>query len=494
MALAEALLARGLARDADAVLRAAAVADPARRETRAWRTMMAISAARLGRFAEARALADAPDACPAGLVAADGLGEWDTAVSLWPCAARRLAGAPAAWRSRVTRHAAHAHWRAGDLATAARFAPALVMGDAHARLLATRLLRAAGDAPAAARIAATLARHPPFATHVRLDAAAALAVDDPARARTLLATERWVERDATTTPRRLLLGFRTADALGQRREALAAAAALLRFNAERAPPAALGAVAARASAILVEALDDPGLPARAAATLFWDHRDLVAPGAAGDAAALLLSGRLERAGHHERAAGILLHLARRDHGTAAAAYRIGAAANQLRAGDPKAAAATLEAARADGLPADLARRRDALAGLAAGRAEPFDSAPPALRFAAAWRAGDWGRALAAAEPALAERPRFDDLAASIALKALAAAILAGDEAAAAALRRDWGARLMRSRWSGAYALLTRPPASAPVAAALLALPAHPASDLRALTDATLAFTATADTE
>jgi predicted negative regulator of RcsB-dependent stress response len=122
-------------------------------------------------------------------------------------------------------------------------------------------------------------------------------------ARNQLAQLRYGWRGDQIEERSLLLSYRLAARSGDDASALNAGATLLRyFDPQRQPPGFQGDVQAKLATLLA-----PGnrLPLDRAAGLFWDYRDLLPGGPAGDALVTGFSARLQRAGLYQRAALLL---------------------------------------------------------------------------------------------------------------------------------------------------------------------------------------------
>lgn len=466
---AEALLALGLAAEAQAMMALAMREDPRLAEDPVARALQAAAALVAGRVDEAEALLSPrlPEsdelALWRGLLAAardeDGAGAIAAGLPI-------LRAWPEPLRARLAPRAAEA-LAAGGEAQAARRLLAGREDDPAFGLARARLLEESGDRAAALdaysavmrgrdrRARAVAMRR---AVELRLAAGALDAAGAAAAMESVLAAWRG---DALESAVRLRLAELRATAGDHRGafEALREAAQLF--------PALTPALRPRQAEALLAALERE--PPVAAVALFDAHAALLPAGPQAEQALAALADRLAALDLPVRAREVLAQaLARSDHDESRARLGLRIAALALGAGDPAGARAALADTAAAALPVPLKQERAlvearALARMgaaeeaaAAYRAAGPDAAPEFAEFLAARQ--DWAGAAAVLGDHLVRAPAppepLDAEARRLVARRAALLALAGDDAGLAALREAEAARMAGGAFEEAFALLT----------------------------------------
>jgi hypothetical protein len=409
------------------------------------------------------------------------------------CALPAINARPPAARRRFILAAATSAVALGRTQPAGAWLALLPDGDPAANLLRGKLLLATGDAQAGLL---RIARVAISGTPVERADARLSAIEAALAARRLSTTGALDRLDALVFTwrgdaierRALRLSLRLSLAVPAPRRALAAGAALFRYNdlgAEGAP------LLTMLQTQLATALaPGSGLPLDAAAGLFWDYRDLAPGGASGDRLAESLVTRLQDAGLYARAADLLQYRLTKAQDVEQGPLSIRVATLRILSGDPAAAVRALrdtdavvypdgmrdqrrqvEAAALDllGRPAEALAAVQDLAGSGPLRAEIY------------WRARDWAHLAAVGEPVLPPPGRLGEVGQAVVLRHAIALAMLGREDALAALRVRYRPGFAGQETAAAFDLLTGAPSSADPSAigkAMAALPtASPAGEM-----------------
>ena len=203
------------------------------------------------------------------------------------------------------------------------------------------------------------------------------------------------------------------------------------------------------------------LPLAQAAGLFWEYRDLLPAGAAGDRLVDILAARLQRAGLYARAADLLQHrLTGRAEDIEKGPLSVRVASLFILAGDPDRAIHTLRDTDAIAYPLEMHadRRRieaaalDLLGKSAEALATIQDVADAdGLRAEILWRARDWEGLAAQAMPAAGA---MTDVAQAGVLRHAIALAMLGREADLTALNARYAASFARLPTGPTFAMLT----------------------------------------
>jgi tetratricopeptide (TPR) repeat protein len=317
----------------------------------------------------------------------------------------------------------------------------------------------------------------------------------PAVAIDRLAALRYTWRGGPIEQRALRLGYRLADKTNDLDEALRTGATLFRFydiggqGADFVP-----ALQAKLASAL-----EPGssIPLIRAAGLFWDYRDLMPSGAAGDLMVSKLGARLQSAGLYERAAELFEHqLLIRAVDLAQGPLSVKVATLYILAGRPdRALIAMRKTAQVDYPDTMLfARKRvEAVALSQLGRqAEAFavlQDVPDAatIRAEIAWHKRDWSTVAAETSGQLPAAGKLSEVGQAIVLRRAIALAMLGKEGELAVLHGRYAQSFARLPAGPAFAVLTARPGlidPAQVAKAMAAMPsASPAGDIGELIDA-----------
>jgi hypothetical protein len=469
---AEALLALGLAQEAQAMANLALRDDPRLAEQPRARALAGAAALAAGRVAEAQGLL-AP-----GLPETDEAGLWQALLAAAegraPDRLRLAAGLPLLLSypeplvARLLPLAAEALVEAGELPAAARALAGRPEDDRSLAFARARLLEAGGEHDAALAAYGALAqgrdrlaraRAIRRAAELRLATGRADAASTAAVVETTLAAWRGDALESEARLRVAALRQQAGDPRGAF-TALQEAEALFPDLAPRLRPM-------QVAALLGALQSDAAIPAVA---LFDAHHEMLPPGPEAEQAVAALADRLAALDLTDRAQAVLRRTLSRAAGDEVRA-RLGEklASLALGAGDPAAAEAALAETEGNLLPEPLVTQRLLLAGRAAQRAGVPERA--ITRFREAGEAGlpelaellaaqqDWPGAAAAmarlrattTQPAPAP---LDEAARRLLLRQAALLALAGDEAALAALRAEEAARMAEGPHSEAFALIT----------------------------------------
>lgn len=318
----------------------------------------------------------------------------------------------------------------------------------------------------------------------------------PAAAIDRLEALRYAWRGGPIEERALRLAYQLATKTNNLDEALRTGATLFRFyDIGRMGPDFLPGLQARLESAL-----EPGspVPLVRAAGLFWDYRDLIPSGAAGDLMVSKFGARLQSAGLYERAAELFEHqLMVRAVDLAQGPLSVKVATLYILAGRPdRALIAMRKTARVDYPDSMLFERKrvEAVALSQLGRAaEAFavlqdvpDAA--AIRAEIAWRKRDWANVAAETRSQLpGGRGHLSEVDQAIVLRRAVALAMLGKEDELSALHGRYATAFAKLPTGAAFAMLTARPGSAnpaQVAKAMAAMPsASPAGDLAELIDA-----------
>jgi hypothetical protein len=310
-----------------------------------------------------------------------------------------------------------------------------------------------------------------------------------------LAELRYTWRGGAIEERALRLGYRLAGKTGDLDEALRTGATLFRyFDVSRLGPDFLPGLHAQLESAL-----EPGSSIQLvrAAGLFWDYRDLLPTGAAGDAMVRQLSARLQSAGLYLRAAQLLEHqLMVRAVDLAQGPLSVKVATLYILAGRPDHALTAMRKTAHTDYPDSMLfdrKRVEAVALSQLGRTpEAFavlqdvpDAA--AIRAEIAWSAHDWPKVAAETRTQLPVAGALSAVDQTIILRRAIALAMLGREDDLASLSNRYAASFARLPTAAAFALLTAQPGSVDptkIAKAMAALPsASPAGDIGELIDA-----------
>ncbi len=459
----QSLIARARAAEALGVLDVMAADDPDLALVPAWQRAHGVALALLGRAHAAsleltdERLARDPEACLWRVRTAAALSELGCAMPALASRGRTdrrpfvLAAAAAAIDR--DRHQPALTWLA-DLAPT----------DAAANLLRARALGALGQADRAGlllkRIAAAGAPDQRAAARLAMiEARTAAGSLAPAAALRQLDGLRLGWRGDDVERRALMLSVALATRNGDLARTLAAGAVLFRyFDLGTAHGPLLTDLQRHLGSIV-----SPGstLPLMQAAGLFWDYRDLLPAGAAGDRLVDSLATRLQRAGLYARAADLLQHrLTGRAEDIEKGPLSVRVASLFILAGDPDRAIRTLRDTDAIAYPTDMTaeRRRveaaalDLLGKPAEALATIQDVADvDGLRAEIMWRARDWA-GLAAQAPPFAGA--MSDVAQAGVLRHAIALAMLGREADLTALHARYAAAFARLPTGPTFTMLT----------------------------------------
>lgn len=303
---------------------------------------------------------------------------------------------------------------------------------------------------------------------------------------------RFIWRGDTLELRALELSYAVAQRAHDVRATLEAGAAIFRYFSGCTDRVTL--VAALQTTLGAELAPDSKLPLDQIAGMYWDYRDLLPAGAAGDLLVVQLADRLQAAGLYERGAELLDHQLRvraRDIAQGPLSARV--ASLFILAGLPKRALAALRDTETNAYPDDMlwARHRvEAVALDQLGRTNEalavLQDVPDgaAIRGELYWRRRDW-KALAETVPA--PFTAFTDVVQARILRLAVALAMLGRESDLARLRLQYGAPFAKLPTGPAFAALTAAVGTidpATVSAAMAAIPsASPAGSIGDLIDA-----------
>ena len=504
-AYARSLIGRGRGAEAIGVLDVMRADDPDLAMVDAWKLAHGAAHVLIGEMVPAMdelgegGLTTNAEACAWRLRAAAELGRASDALTMIACARPALVVRSTPAREPFLLAIAHAAVNAGKPDLAMQWLAPLPDRDAAANLYRGRALGLLGQG-AEARL--RLARvEQGGTTPQRMDArlslieiASANGWIPPAAVQKRLEALRFVWRGDEVEERALQLGYRIASQGNDLEEALRTGATLYRFfDPARQPPGFVEGLQAKLGAALDPAT---GLPLDKAAGLFWDYRDLMPGGAAGDQLVAKLGDRLQAAGLYERAAELFEHqLLERATDLTQGPLSVKVASLFILAGRPdRAVVAMRKTAKVDYPDAMLfARKRvEAVALDQLGRtAEAFavlqdvpDGA--AIRSEFAWRKHDWNNVVAETASQL-PRGRLDEVGQAIVLRRAIALAMLGQENDLAALHGRYADAFAHLASGPAFAMLTAEPKTvspASLAKAMAALPAvSPVGDLASLIEA-----------
>jgi hypothetical protein len=470
-AAGETLLALGLPQEAQSMLGLVPREDPQAATDQRLAALVGAAALLAGRLPEAMALRTAtlPDSDEmtlwrAALAAA--LGDARAAAPGFAATLPVLLEYPKPLRARLLPTAAQALAEAGATGPLRQLLEA-VGPDADLALPRAMLAEAAGDTDAAlagydqvaqGRDRLARARALRRAVDLRLEVGRLNATD---AAKALEATLFAWRGDAEEAAARLRLAELRRDA-GDARSALA----LLRETEAMFPERAAQLQPAIGAAFLAALEQEAPLSAVA---LFDAYPELLPAGASGEAAMLVLAERLVALDLGERAAVLIGQAAARTAGAARAALGLRQALLRLADGDAAGTLAALEASAAMPLPEALSTERGILAARAQARLGQHEAAVAALQALGAAGAEplshmlleqqDWSgaaRAFAAHLCALlpAAPAPLDEQQRRLVLRQAAMLVLAGDEPALTALRKDYAPRIEDGPLIEAFTMLT----------------------------------------
>jgi hypothetical protein len=505
-AYALSLIGRGRGPEALGVLQVMAADDPDLAMVDAWRLAHGAALTLSGRSEEAAAtlaggaLATNPEACAWRLRAASDVGLDAQAIGSVACAQPALRARPVKARRPFLIAAARAaldgsrpdlafQWLGGlpdrdPVANLYRGRAQGMMGlAAEARLRLARVERS-GTVPE--RIDARLSM---------IELAAANGWVKPATAIQRLDRLRYGWRGDRIEERALRLGYQLAGQTGDTAVALETGATLYRFfDPVRQGLDFLPNLQGKLAAALEP---DAELPIDRAAGLFWDYRDLIPGGAAGDLMVSRFGARLQSAGLYGRAAELFEHqLLVRATDLTQGPLSVKVATLYILAGRPERAETALRKTDKADYPAPMlfARKRvEAVALSQLGRPlEAFavlQGVPDAAAIQAeiAWKRRDWAGVAAGTAHQLPTGAELSDVGQAIVLRRAIALAMLGQENELAGLHARYAEAFGRLPNGAVFTMLTSAPGSvdpARLAQAMAAMPAaSPAGDLAELIEA-----------
>ncbi|EIZ78742.1 hypothetical protein WSK_2790 [Novosphingobium sp. Rr 2-17] len=239
------------------------------------------------------------------------------------------------------------------------------------------------------------------------------------------------------------------------------------------------------------------LPLDVLAGLYWDYRDLLPAGAAGDLLVVQLADRLQSAGLYERGAELLDHQLRvrtRDIAQGPLSARV--ASLFILAGQPRRALAAIRDTETNAYPDDMLWERHRVEAVALDQLGRTNEAlavlqdvpdGAAIRGELYWRRRDWKALAGTTLPAAGAVSTLNDVAQAEILRLAVALAMLGREAELARLRVRYGAAFAKLPTASAFAALTAAVGSvdpATISAAMAAIPsASPAGGIADLIDA-----------
>lgn len=503
---ARSLIGRGRGAEAMGVLDVMAADDPDLAMVDAWRVAHGAALTLLGRSVEAAnaltggSLDTNPEACAWRLRAAAEAGAADLALARAACARPAIAARSGAAREPFILALGRAAVEGGKPDLALDWLARLPDRDAAANLYRGRAYGLLGKgSEARLRLArAEQAGNVPQRVDARLSQIEVAVANDwlkAAVATERLAALRYTWRGGPVEERALRLGYQLAGKTNDLDEGLRTGATLVRFHdISREGTDFLPGLQIRLASAL-----EPGstIPLVRAAGLFWDYRDLLPGGAAGDLMVSKFGARLQSAGLYARAAELFEHqLMVRAVDLAQGPLSVKVATLYILAGQPdRALVAMRKTARADYPDAMLfARKRvESVALSQLGRpAEAFavlqdvpDAA--AIRAEIAWRKRDWANVAAETRAQLPDSDRLSEVGQVIVLRRAIALAMLGKEDELAELHGRYARTFARLPTGPAFAMLTARAGGtdpARVAKAMAAMPsASPAGDIGELIDA-----------
>ena len=440
-----------------------------------------------------------PEACAWRVLALLRAGLAPQAFALLRCALPALNARPVRDRAPFLLATAGAALELGRPAFAEQVLAAMPGSDAAANLLRGRAEIALGKQAQGQLLLARVGKDGD--RRQRLDAEIS-ALEDHAARRALSGAEaarlrqiRFIWRGDAIELRALNLSYRLAQRSHDVRATLEAGAAIFRYFG--GGPDRVVLVAALQATLAAALAPDGALPLDTLAGLYWDYRDLLPAGAAGDLLVVQLADRLQSAGLYERGAELLDHQLRvrtRDIAQGPLSARV--ASLFILAGQPKRALSAIRDTETNAYPNDMlwARHRvEAVALDQLGRANEalavLQDVPDgaAIRGELYWRRHDWKALADMMPPAIGAVATLNDVAQAEILRLAVALAMLGREAELARLRARYGAAFAKLPTAAAFAALTAAVGSvdpATISAAMAAIPStSPAGDIADLIDA-----------